>query len=91
MALIEFDQNKPMDIVLIGRAAIDFNPNEIHRTLDKVRTFTMYVGGSPANIAVGVNKLGKKSRIYLVLYLMINLVISSLISSMIEVLIQLRS
>ena len=32
-----------MDIVLIGRAAIDFNPNEIHRTLDKVRTFTMYV------------------------------------------------
>ena len=36
------------------------NPNEIHRTLDKVRTFTMYVGGSPANIAVGVNKLGKK-------------------------------
>lgn len=60
MALIEFDQNKPMDIVLIGRAAIDFNPNEIHRTLDKVRTFTMYVGGSPANIAVGVNKLGKK-------------------------------
>lgn len=25
MALIEFDQNKPMDIVLIGRAAIDFN------------------------------------------------------------------
>ena len=61
MALIEFDQNKPMDIVLIGRAAIDFNPNEIHRTLDKVRTFTMYVGGSPANIAVGVNKLGKKT------------------------------
>ena len=60
MALIEFDQNKPMYIVLIGRAAIDFNPNEIHRTLDKVRTFTMYVGGSPANIAVGVNKLGIK-------------------------------
>ena len=29
MALIEFDQNKPMDIVLIGRAAIDFNPNEM--------------------------------------------------------------
>ena len=60
MALIEFDQTKPMDIVLIGRATIDFNPNEIHRTLDKVRTFTMYLGGSPGNIAVGVNKLGKK-------------------------------
>ena len=60
MALIEFDQNKPMDIVLIGRAAIDFNPNEIHRTLDKVRTFTMYVGGSPANIAVVLINLVKK-------------------------------
>lgn len=50
----------------------------------------MYVGGIPANIAVGVNKLGKKVDL-LVLYLMINLVISLSISSMIEVLIQLRS
>ena len=90
MALIEFDQNKPMDIVLIGRAAIDFNPNEIHRTLDKVRTFTMYVGGSPANIAVGVNKLGKKVG-FIGAVSDDQLVISSLISSMIEVLIQLRS
>ena len=79
-----------MDIVLIGRAAIDFNPNEIHRTLDKVRTFTMYVGGSPANIAVGVNKLGKKVG-FIGAVSDDQLVISSLISSMIEVLIQLRS
>ena len=90
MALIEFDQNKPMDIVLIGRAAIDFNPNEIHRTLDKVRTFTMYVGGSPANIAVGVNKLGKKVG-FIGAVSDDQLVISLSISSMIEVLIQLRS
>lgn len=60
MAVIEFDNAKDMDIVLIGRAAIDFNPNELNRTLDKVNTFTKYVGGSPANIAVGVSKLGKK-------------------------------
>ena len=60
MALIEFDQNKEMDLVLIGRATIDFNPNELNRTLDKVKTFSMYLGGSPGNIAVGVNKLGKK-------------------------------
>lgn len=60
MALIEFDKAKPMDIIPMGRAAIDFNPNELNRTLDEVRTFTMYVGGSPANIAVGVAKLGKK-------------------------------
>lgn len=60
MSLIQFDNNKPLDLILIGRATIDFNPNELHRTLDKVRTFTMYLGGSPANIAVGVTKLGKK-------------------------------
>lgn len=60
MALIMFDQTKKRDVVLIGRAAIDFNPNELNRTLDKVETFSMYLGGSPANIAVGVNKLGKK-------------------------------
>lgn len=61
MAVIEFDNTKHLDIVLIGRAAIDFNPNELNRTLDKVNTFTKYVGGSPANIAVGVSKLGKKA------------------------------
>lgn len=60
MALLEFDKAKQMDIIPMGRAAIDFNPNELNRTLDKVRTFTMYLGGSPANIAVGVAKLGKK-------------------------------
>lgn len=61
MAVITFDQTKPMDIILIGRAAIDFNPNELNRTLDKVDTFTKYVGGSPANIAVGMSRLGKKA------------------------------
>lgn len=60
MALIEFDQTKERDLVLIGRVTLDFNPNEINRTLDKVNTFSMYLGGSPGNIAVGVNKLGKK-------------------------------
>ena len=58
MALIEFDQSKKRDIVLIGRATIDFNPNELNRTLDKVETFSMYLGGPPANLAVGINKLG---------------------------------
>lgn len=61
MALLEFDKSKPMDIIPMGRAAIDFNPNELNRTLDQVRTFTMYLGGSPANIAVGMAALGKKS------------------------------
>lgn len=60
MAVIDFDKNKKRDLVLIGRVAIDFNPNELNRTLDKVETFSMYLGGSPGNIAVGVSQLGKK-------------------------------
>ena len=49
-----------MDVIAVGRVAIDFNPNELNRTLDKVDTFTKYVGGSPANIAVGMANLGCK-------------------------------
>lgn len=60
MALITFDANKKRDVVLIGRVTLDFNPNELNRTLDKVETFSMYLGGSPGNMAVGINKLGKK-------------------------------
>lgn len=59
MNRIKFDQSRQMDIIPIGRVAIDFNPNEIHRPLEESRTFTKYVGGSPANIAVGLSRLGK--------------------------------
>ena len=59
MALISFDEKKKRDVVLIGRVTLDFNPNELNRTLDKVKTFSMYLGGSPGNMAVGINKLGK--------------------------------
>lgn len=57
---LEFDNNKDIDVILIGRVAIDFNPTDMNRPLNKSRNFNMYVGGSPANIAVGLAKLGKK-------------------------------
>jgi 5-dehydro-2-deoxygluconokinase len=57
---LTFDQSKHIDIIPIGRVAIDFNPNDIHKPLEESRTFTKYVGGSPANIAVGLVRLGKK-------------------------------
>ena len=67
MKYITFDQSRPLDIVLLGRIAIDFNPSyqdaikEDFKPLKKVHTFEMFVGGSPANIAVGVNKHGLKT------------------------------
>ncbi|GMA99990.1 5-dehydro-2-deoxygluconokinase [Pelosinus sp. IPA-1] len=60
MKKFSFASTKDIDVIAVGRIAIDLNPNEIHRTLDKVNTFTKYVGGSPANIAVGLARLGKK-------------------------------
>ena len=60
MKYVEFDQTRPMDLILLGRVAIDFNPayndqvKEEFKPLKDVHTFEKFVGGSPANIAVGV-------------------------------------
>lgn len=49
---------KPLDFVAIGRLCIDLNANEIHRPMEETMTFTKYVGGSPANITIGMSRLG---------------------------------
>ncbi len=67
MKYIEFDESRPMDLVLLGRMAIDFNPayndqvKEEFKPLKKVHMFEKYVGGSPANIAIGVTRHGLKT------------------------------
>ncbi|TBL70867.1 5-dehydro-2-deoxygluconokinase [Paenibacillus thalictri] len=61
MSYFTFDESRPMDFIAIGRLCIDLNANEIHRPMEETRTFTKYVGGSPANITIAVAKLGKKS------------------------------
>ena len=64
MVYIDLDQTRPLDIVLLGRIAIDFNPaysedvKEDFKPLKDVHYFEKYVGGSPANIAVGVTHHG---------------------------------
>ncbi len=67
MGYIEFDETRPFDLVLLGRVAIDFNPawndqvKEDFKPLKQVHMFEMFLGGSPANIAVGVNRHGLKT------------------------------
>lgn len=67
MSYIDFDQTRPLDIVLLGRMAIDFNPaycdevKEDFKPLKNVHHFEKFVGGSPANIAVGVTHHGLKA------------------------------
>ena len=60
MSYIEFDKTKPLDVIPIGRIAIDFNPTDMNKPLSESSNFNKYVGGSPANIAVGLARLGAK-------------------------------
>ena len=60
MGYLALDETRALDIVLLGRAAIDLNPVDYYKTLDESTTFKKYLGGSPANIAVGMARLGKK-------------------------------
>lgn len=64
---IQFDQSREFDLILLGRVAIDFNPayseevKEEFKPLKQVHYFEKFVGGSPANIAVGVTHHGMKA------------------------------
>lgn len=60
MGYIQFDETKEYDLILLGRVAVDFNPIDYYKPLSESTTFKKYVGGSPANIAVGLARLGKK-------------------------------
>jgi 5-dehydro-2-deoxygluconokinase len=58
---IEFNSDKEFDIIAIGRACMDLNAVEYNRPMEETMTFKKYVGGSPANIAIGTSKLGLKA------------------------------
>lgn len=57
----EFPAQREFDLIAIGRACIDLNANEYNRPMEETMTFTKYVGGSPANIAIGISRLGLKA------------------------------
>jgi len=56
-----FAEGRPLDFIAVGRLCIDLNANETQRPMEETRTFTKYVGGSPANIAIGASRLGLKT------------------------------
>lgn len=55
--LLSLDHTKPMDVVAFGRSTVDLYANEIG-PLEEAVTFSKYVGGSPANTAVAMARLG---------------------------------
>ncbi|EUJ41911.1 5-dehydro-2-deoxygluconokinase [Brochothrix campestris] len=58
--LINNDETKKYDLVAVGRACIDLNAVDYNRPMEETMTFAKYVGGSPANVAIGLAKLGLK-------------------------------
>ena len=47
-----------LDLITIGRAAVDFYGEQIGSRLEDMTSFAKYLGGCPANIAVGSARLG---------------------------------
>lgn len=58
---MNLSHNRDLDLILIGRAGIDFNAGQLNCRFAEIETFTKSVGGSPANIAQGVARLGLKT------------------------------
>ena len=49
------------DLICMGRAAVDLYGEQIGCPLEDISTFAKYLGGSPANTAVGVARLGLRT------------------------------
>jgi 5-dehydro-2-deoxygluconokinase len=54
---------KRFDVMTVGRCAVDFYCNDIGAPLKHAKSFNIYLGGCPANVAVGARRLGLRSAI----------------------------
>jgi 5-dehydro-2-deoxygluconokinase len=56
-----FAAGRALDVICLGRFAVDFYAQQIGARLEDVRTFAKYLGGSSANTAFGCARLGLKA------------------------------
>jgi len=61
--MVMVPETEPLDVLTIGEMVVDFISVEKTDTLGNASTFRRYLGGSPANIAVYVSKLGGASAV----------------------------
>jgi len=52
---------RDLELLCVGRAAVDLYGEQIGGRLEDMQTFAKYLGGSPANTAVGASRLGLRS------------------------------
>ena len=55
---VRFATGRPLDVVCLGRFAVDFYAQQIGARLEDVTSFAKYLGGSSANTAFGCARLG---------------------------------
>ncbi len=63
MTGLVIQQDRAIDAICLGRAGVDLYAREADTDMVEVSGFDKYVGGSPANIAVALAKLGAKAGI----------------------------
>ena len=56
-----FGSGRKLDVICLGRLAVDLYGQQIGARLEDVSTFSKYLGGSSANIACNTARLGLKS------------------------------
>lgn len=53
--------SRPLDVICLGRAAVDLYGQQRGGRFEDVQSFSKYVGGSSCNVSVGLARLGRKS------------------------------
>lgn len=53
--------SKSLDVICLGRAAVDFYGDQVGGRLEDMQSFAKYLGGSSANLAAGLARLGSRS------------------------------
>ncbi len=61
MPSLQFPQGRSHDLACLGRLAVDFYAQQFGSRLENARSMAMYLGGSSANLAFGVARLGGRS------------------------------
>ena len=56
--------DRPLDLISVGRVGVDLYAEQIGSPLHEAQSFRMYLGGSPANVAVGAARLGLRVELF---------------------------
>lgn len=62
--LLAYDDKRPVDIICMGRVAVDLYSEQIGSSLAEASSFKKYLGGCAGNIAVGCARLGLRSSMF---------------------------